>query len=450
MTHAWHCSTVALVDDDDDLRHALSQLLRLSGLTVHEYSRAEAAIASIEIGFRGIVLSDVRMPGVDGLELQQRLQSFDPDLPVILLTGHGDVAMAVRALQRGAYDFLTKPFVPEQIVSTVKRALETRSMHLELAKLRQNTRSAWPLVGESPIMQQLARTIEQVAELDIDILIEGETGTGKGLVAKTLHDASARARKPMVTIDCGALTEANVERELFGVAPGQISGSSQRWIGRFEQANGGTLFLDCVDSLHLALQQRLERTLETRSILPVGRSMPEPVDVRVISASKLPLLEQVGASQFSGPLYYRLNGMALRIPPLRERRDDVPILFAVFLKRACEVSGRDVPKISPSAWRRLLQHDWPGNVRELMNYADQVALGLEGFDTKRPELVDGLGPDKGLKDLVAQYEARLIEDALSAVQGNVGDALGRLNLPRKTFYDKVNRLGIDLTRFKKR
>jgi two-component system, NtrC family, C4-dicarboxylate transport response regulator DctD len=447
----WRCNTVALVDDDDDLRHALTQLLELGGLDVQAYSNGEAALACLNATFRGVVLSDVRMPGMDGLELQARLHEIDPDLPVILLTGHGDVPMAVSALQRGAYDFLTKPFVPEQILSIAKRALESRSMHLELIKLRQGTVSpAWPLIGESPVMQQLARTIQQVGGLDIEILIEGETGTGKGLVAKSIHQTSARARRAMVTLDCGALNETNVSRELFGVAPGHISGASQRWIGHFEQANTGTLFLDCIDSLDRGVQQRLERTLETRAIFPVGRSNPEAIDVRIISASKIPLAALVAEGRFSGPLYYRLNSLALRIPPLRERRDDVPILFSYFLQRACTLAQRDVPKLSPAIWRRLSGHDWPGNVRELMNFADQVALGLDVSDIVPSATTIGDKSKMGLKDLVADYETGVIEDALRKSSGAIHETIKALDLPRKTFYDKVKRLGIDLSQFKKR
>ena len=396
-------------------------------------------------------MSDVRMPGMDGLELQRRLQEKDPELPVVLLTGHGDVQMAVSALQAGAYDFLTKPFSPEQLVAIAKRALEKRAMHLELTTLRSTAVSVpWPLMGESLVMQQLLHTIEQVARLDIDILIEGETGTGKGLVAKSLHSQSARSRRAMITVDCGGLNEANVDRELFGAAPGQISGVSQRWVGCFEQADNGTLFLDCLDSLDLALQQRLERTLETRTILPVGRNAPEDINVRVISASKVALVDLVALGRFSGSLCYRLNGLALRIPPLRERQEDVPLLFGAFLKQACESSGRDVPKISPSVWRRLLGHDWPGNVRELMNFAHQVALGLDTIGSLQSSSGPNIANTMGLKHMVADYEASLIEEALNRSSGSISETLKLLDLPRKTFYDKVARLGIDLARFKRR
>lgn len=446
----WHCHTVALVDDDEDLRHAIAQMLEVNGLKVLALPSGEAALGSVDASFRGVVLSDVRMPGMDGLELQRRLYEIDPDLPVILVTGHGDVPMAVGALRHGAYDFLTKPFAPEHVLATVKRALQARAMHLELTKLRSTSRPSWPLIGQTPVMQHLARTIEQVAGLDIDVSIEGETGTGKGLVAKTLHQTSKRSGSAMIAIDCGALNDANVERELFGVAPGHVSQSSQRWVGRFEQADNGTLFLDCIDALDANLQQRLERVLETRTIVPVGRSKPEAVNVRIVSASQVALSDLVKSGHFSGPLYYRLNVVTLKIPPLRERRDDVPVLFAAFLKRACERAGRDVPKTSASIWRRLMHYDWPGNVRELMNYADQVALNLDGFDHPIRATDGSLDKTKGLKDLVAEYEASLIEDALRAAHGSVSKTLGHLNLPRKTFYDKVTRLGIDLAAFKKR
>jgi two-component system, NtrC family, C4-dicarboxylate transport response regulator DctD len=446
----WHCKQVALIDDDADLRLALAQMLELEGLDVMAFSSGEAALASIGTGFRGVVLSDVRMPGIDGLELQRRLHELDADLPVILLTGHGDVDMAVRALKCGAYNFLTKPFLADQIVSITKRALDERSLHLELRTVRQAQTIASALIGETPVMRQLMRTLEQVASLDVDVLIEGETGTGKGLVAKILHTYSARRSSPLVHIDCGALHEATLDRDLFGAAPGHFTYASQRWVGQFERANRGTLFFDSLDYLARPLQQRLERAVETRMITPLGRNQPEAVDVRIIAASNTPLLNRVDDGHFSAPLYYRLSGMTLRIPPLRERRDDIPVLFGAFLKRACNRAGVDAPKLTPSVWRRLKQHDWPGNVRELQNYADQIALSLNDVDDSNGASSGSSEARGDLKALVANYEAGVIEEALRSSGGNVASVISHLGLPRKTFYDKVHRLGIDLAQFKKR
>jgi two-component system, NtrC family, C4-dicarboxylate transport response regulator DctD len=446
----WQCKQVALIDDDADLRTALAQMLTLEGLDVMAFSSGEAALAAIDFGFRGIVLSDVRMPGIDGLELQRRLNELDGDLPVILLTGHGDVDMAVRALKSGAYNFLTKPFLTDQILSITKRALDERSLHLELRTVRQAQSNASALIGDTPVMRQLVRTLEQVASLDVDVLIEGETGTGKGLVAKMLHANSPRRSSPLVHVDCGALYEPTIDRDLFGAAPGHVTHTSQRWIGQFESANRGTLFFDSLDCLLRPLQQRLERAVETRMITPLGRTQPEAVDVRIIAASNTPLLSRVNDDNFSAPLYYRLSGMTLRIPPLRERRDDIPVLFGTFLKRACERAGVEAPKLTPSVWRRLKQHDWPGNVRELQNYADQIALSLNGVVDVMITSNEGSEPTKDLKAMVADYETGVIEEALRSAGGNVARVVSQLGLPRKTFYDKVQRLGIDLALFKKR
>ncbi len=445
----WHCKQVALVDDDADLRHALAQMLELEGLDVAVFATGEAALSALNASFRGVVLSDVRMPGLDGLELQRRLYEIDPHLPVILLTGHGDVDMAVQALKRGAYNFLTKPFPADQIVSITKRALAERSLHLELRSVRQTQSNVSALIGETPVMRQLVRTLEQVAALDVDVLIEGETGTGKGLIAKMLHTNSTRSSFAMKTVDCGALQEASIDRDLFGAAPGQFTQTSQRWIGQFEQANRGTLFFDSIDCLQRPLQQRLERAVETRMILPLGRTQLEAVDVRIIAASNTPLLGRVNDGGFSAPLYYRLSGMTLRIPPLRERRDDIPVLFGTFLKRACERSGVDAPRLTTAVWRRLEQHDWPGNVRELQNYAEQIALSLSDFDHVETNSSGTQGSPKDLKAMLAAYETSVIEDALRSANGNVARVVSQLGLPRKTFYDKVTRLGIDLSQFKK-
>jgi two-component system C4-dicarboxylate transport response regulator DctD len=446
----WHCTQVALVDDDADLRHALAQTLSLAGFDILPFSSGEAALAAVDTRFSGIVLSDIRMPGMDGLELQRRLHELDPELPVVLLTGHGDVAMAVRAIKHGAYHFITKPFLPDEVTAITKRALEERAMALELRSLRQSNAFSSALIGETPIMQALQRTIQQVAGLDMDIVIDGETGTGKGLVAKLLHATRARTAAPFVTIDCGALEEQSFHRDLFGAAPGHAGSLGQRWVGRFEQAHKGTLVLDAIDTLERALQQKLERAVETRTILPLGRNEPEAIDVRILATSQMPLAEKVSAGGFSGALYYRLNGISLSLPPLRDRRDDIPILFSHFLKRACDRVGREVPKLSPTVWRKLQSHAWPGNVRELQTYADQVALDLDGLARPTPGNESKADQQKDLKAMVADYECGLIEEALEAASGHVPTVLQRLNLPRKTFYDKVTRFKIDLGRFKAR
>jgi two-component system, NtrC family, C4-dicarboxylate transport response regulator DctD len=441
------CIRVAFIDDEAEIRRATAQSLSLAGLEAILFDSGEAALAAIGSDFDGIVISDIRMPGIDGLELFRRLSERDPDLPVILISGHSDIATAVAAVQRGAYDFLAKPFQPDRLIATAKRALEKRQLVLENRRLRAQAGAlleAGPLLGNSPAIDQLRRTIKQIAQLDVDVLIEGETGTGKSLIASMLHDLSQRRARPMVTLDCGALPDVLVESELFGHVSGAFAGAHHLRTGRIEQANRSTLFLDEVETMPATVQQKLQRALETRQITPMGGDVPRALDFRTVTASKVDLAARAQQGQFSASLFYRLNGITLRVPPLRERRDDIPMLFMVFIGRAAARLKRTEPVLTPAIWRRLKDHDWPGNVRELQQFAETVVLGLD--DSGQQNLQTGAAID--LKSQMALYEAALIENALTVAQGDVRSVIATLDLPRKTFYDKVKRLGIDLARFK--
>ena len=440
---------IVFVDDEADICAANVQSLELAGLAPIAFASAEAALAVIDDDFDGVVVSDIRMSGMDGLELFRRLSERDPDLPVILISGHSDIATAVAAMQRGAYDFLAKPYAPDQLVSRIKRALEKRELVLENRRLRAQASAgtrAGPLLGTSPLIENLRRTIKQIADTNIDIVIEGETGTGKGLIAEMLHSGSGRKARAMITLDCGALPDTLVESELFGHVSGAFAGAHHPRTGRIEQANRSTLFLDAVEMMSDAVQHKLQRALETREIMPMGSNSARAVDLRVIAASKVDLAGLVQQGRFAASLLYRVNGLTLRIPPLRERREDVPLLFSAFVARAAQKRNRDEPKLTPAIWRRLKSHDWPGNVRELQHFADHVVLGLES-DGSGYRLLDQPKP-KDLKSQMAEYETALIEDALTAAKGDVRRAIATLNLPRKTFYDKITRLGINLSRFK--
>jgi two-component system C4-dicarboxylate transport response regulator DctD len=440
---------VVFVDDSADVRAANAQSLTLAGLEPVAVASAEEALEIVGDRFEGVVVSDIRMPGMDGLTLFRRLHDLDPALPVILITGHADVATAVAAVQRGAYDFLSKPFPVDELIASVQRALETRGLVLENRELRRRSAEfarSGPLLGASQSVERLRRAIAQIATVSVDVLIQGETGTGKGVVASMLHSQSGRGRRPMVTIDCGALPESLVESELFGHVGGAFAGAQHLRVGRLEQADRSTLFLDEIDTMRDVVQHKLHRVLEAREVTPLGTNVPRSIDIRVIAASKLDLAQASRAGAFSPSLYYRLSGVTLSLPPLRERREDIPLLFQNFLTRAGQRLGREPPSISPRVWRQLHEHDWPGNVRELANFAEHVALGLDSaeFDAQAAPTTGS----QGLKHRVGQYEAALIESALTLAQGDVQKALEQLELPRKTFYDKVARHKIDLGRFK--
>ena len=432
---------ILLVDDDDALRTALVQTFELAGLEVEAHADPRSALTRLNADFPGILVTDIRMPGMTGTELFQRAAAIDSEIPVLLMTGHGDVAMAVAMLKEGAFDFIAKPFAPEQLVASVNRALELRRLVLENRRLRQlaeDADHASPLIGQSPAIERLRATLRQVAPAEVDVLVEGETGTGKELVARLLHRASARRARPFVAIDCAALPDAVAEEELFGLGP---SAGRRGQEGRIVAADRGTLFLDEIDSMSPALQGKLLRVVEEREVRGGGEG-PRIVDLRIVAAAKTDLTEAVAAGRFRADLLYRLDAVRLRVPPLRERRGDVPLLFAAFLREAAERFGRPVPGIDAGISARLDTHDWPGNVRELRNYAQRVALGLADQAAAAPEL-------EPLPLRVERFEGDVIRSVLEEVQGDVRSALERLGIPRKTFYDKVARHGLSLDAFRR-
>ncbi|SHO65581.1 two-component system, NtrC family, C4-dicarboxylate transport response regulator DctD [Pseudoxanthobacter soli DSM 19599] len=435
---------VVFVDDDDDLRAANAESLALAGFEPVPCASGEEALRHIGPDFAGVVVTDIRMPKMDGPALFRRIKAIDPDIPVLFITGHGDVETAVAAMRDGAYDFVTKPFAAERLVSSVRRALEKRRLVLENRRLRHAVEAAaddFPLIGETPAMERLRRTLRHVAAADVDVLVTGETGSGKEVVATALHRWSRRARKPFVALNCGALPETVIESELFGHEPGAFTGAQRRRIGRIEHASGGTLLLDEIESMPLALQVKLLRVLEAREVTPLGSNEVRPVDIRVIAATKADLAEPKARETFREDLFYRLNVVSLRIPPLRERRADVPLLFAYFLGRAATRFGIDPPEVGDGVRHHLLAHDWPGNVRELAHFAERVALGL-GETGEASHEVDSDAPAASLPERVDRFEADLIRRELEANRGDVRATVEALAIPRKTFYDKLKRHGI--------
>ena len=439
---------VAFIDDDEVLRDANVQTLQLAGFDVMAFAAAEAALAALPASFRGVVVSDIRMPGLDGRQLFRRLKAQDEDLPVILITGHADVAEAVEALHDGVYDFVAKPYAPDRLVSSIRRAMEKRRLVLENRTLRTlavEAQGDWPLIGQTAVMERLRATLRQLANADVDVLLEGETGVGKELAARALHAWGRRRDREFVAVDCAALPAAALDSELFGHELGAFSGAVRQRAGRIQQADRGTLFLDEIETLAPEAQGKFLRVLEEREVTPMGSNRAQTLDLRVVAAAKSDLSDAVAAGAFREDLFHRLDVVRIRIPPLRERREDVPLLFAHFLARACERLEGEPPKIDDTIRWRLYNHDWPGNVRELSHYAQRVALGLAHQGGDLPAR-----PPSPLPARVATYEAHLIEEALTAGEGDVRKALEILRIPRKTFYDKIERHGIDLARHRRR
>ncbi|MCU7248453.1 sigma-54-dependent transcriptional regulator [Pseudomonas koreensis] len=437
-------NSVMVVDDESSIRSAVEQWLSLSGFEVQLFSRAEECLAALPRHFPGVILSDVRMPGLSGLELLAEVQRRDADLPVILLTGHGDVPMAVEAMRDGAYDFLEKPFSPETLLGSLRRALDKRRLVLENRALHEQAdnraRLDTTLLGVSRGLQTLRRQVLDLATLPVNVLIRGETGSGKELVARCLHDFGPRADKPFVALNCAAIPEQLFEAELFGHESGAFTGASGKRIGKLEYADGGTLFLDEIESMPLAQQVKLLRVLQEQKLERLGSNQSIRVDLRIVAATKPDLLDEARAGRFREDLAYRLNVAELRLPPLRERREDIPLLFEAFAHSAAERLGRTFPPLSGAQLSHLLGHDWPGNVRELANVAERQVLGLD-------EPAPGIDPGQSLAAQQEAFEAQCLRAALTRHKGDVKAVLEELQLPRRTFNEKMQRHGLSREMF---
>ncbi|MDX8442122.1 sigma-54-dependent transcriptional regulator [Mesorhizobium australafricanum] len=436
---------VILIDDDSDLLKATRQTLELAGFAVSAFSIAREALAALDRNFGGVVVSDIRMPEIDGLQLFDRVLRLDPDIPVILVTGHGDIAMAVKAIKDGAYDFITKPFAADRLAQSVARAAEKRRLVMENRALREAAEQAQeglPLIGQTPAMERLRRTLRQIADTDVDVLVTGETGSGKEVVASLLHRWSRRAKGNFVALNCGTLPETVIESELFGHEAGAFTGAQKKRVGRIEHSSGGTLFLDEIESMPASTQVQMLRVLEMREVTPLGTNEIRPVDLRVVAAAKVDLGNASQRGNFREDLYYRLNVVTLSIPPLRERRDDVPLLFGYFAERAASRFRRAVPATSAVVQRHLREHDWPGNVRELAHFAERFVLGLEDMAEAPSPAAAASDASAPLPERLDRYEAEIIRETLGRNAGDVRRTIEALGIPRKTFYDKLQRHGI--------
>jgi two-component system C4-dicarboxylate transport response regulator DctD len=439
-----HDLTVLLVEDDLPMQLGCQQALQLAGLRVEAVDRAELALRRLAAGFPGVVVTDMRLPGADGLSLVRACHEMEPALPVIMITGHGDVSLAVEAMRSGAYDFIPKPFSPEALVEVVRRALDKRALTLEVAALKQalarQAGGATRLVGRSPQMRAVRALIERVAGSDVDVLVRGETGTGKELVAQALHELSGRAQGPLVALNCGGLPDTLIDSELFGHEPGAFTGAAKRRIGKIEHADRGTLFLDEVESMPMPVQVKLLRVLQDRVIERLGSNERVQVNCRVVAATKDDLLARSRDGSFRADLVYRLNVVTIELPPLRERREDIPLLLEHFLLLAASRYGLPLPELTPARLRALMAHDWPGNVRELRNAADSLVLGVPS--PVLGDAADGEGAGLSLAQAVDEFERGLIREALRRHGGHIARTATALKLPKTTLADKVRKHGL--------
>lgn len=444
---------IYLVDDDEEMRVATAQWLELSGYSVQSFSDAPAALTHLTSEFDGVVVSDIRMPKMDGMALLSRLSALDSDIPVVLLTAHGDVQMAVDALQKGAYDFIEKPFDPEHLLDIVQRACEKRRLVMENRELRCRLAGVsgieQRLIGNCAGIRRLREEILDVADTDAPVLVQGETGTGKEVVARCLHTFGARKAGKYVAVNCGAVPENIFESELFGHERGAFTGADRPRIGRFEYAQGGILFLDEIGTMPLPLQVKVLRALQEREVVRVGSNEARPLDIRLISATNKDLLAECAAGTFREDLYYRINVVELRVPPLRERGEDILLLFDYFVAQAATAYNRPEVPLQGADAGLLMCHDWPGNVRELKNIAERYVLssvpkGQRLASVLRHPSQDILTPENSsLQELMRQHERLLIEQALIRHKGDVQEVMAVLDLPRRTLNEKMARHCLD-------
>lgn len=439
--------SILLLDDDADLRHAVSQGLELEGHEVVVFEDPMAALSNVSRDDYSVIVSDIMMPKMDGFDVLSRVMDIDPVIPVILITGHGDVPLAVKAMKSGAYDFIEKPFTVQKLAAVAERAFEKRRLVLENRRLRETlgevTDLSARLVGRAPSIEIIRSQILALADAEVDVLVLGETGTGKEVVARALHDFSSRKKLPFVALNCAALPKDIIESELFGHEAGAFTGANKSRVGKLEYANGGTVFLDEIESMPLDVQAKLLRALEERTIVRLGSNHSIQLDVRFIAATKVDLSESSESGGFRPDLYYRLNVVSLEIPALRDRKEDIPLLFFHLAREARGKFRREIPPVSPGLEAELVNYDWPGNVRELRNTADRFVLGLwRGFGNQQSVQESTTGD---LSSRVQAFEKSVIEREIQSHSGQLKATYESLGLSRKGLYDKMKRLGIQVS-----
>ncbi len=447
--------TILFIDDDAEIRSMVGQLFQLERMPCECSANPGALLKQLSPAFAGIVITDIHMPAMHGLALLAAIHAIDAEIPVLVLTGYGAVTLAVQAMQQGAYDFIEKPFDNAHLVEISRRALEKRALvlanrHLQAVVQRQQ-QPGLRILGQSQPMQQLRQTLDAVLDAPADVLIYGETGCGKELVARYLHEQSNRRDANFVAINCGAIPEHLIESELFGSEAGAYTGADKSRAGKFEFANGGTLFLDEIESTPLALQVKLLRVLEERRVTRLGSNQALPLDIRVVAASKADLqaLSQSGA--FRADLYYRLSLVEVQLPPLRERPQDIGLLFSHFAQVAAARFHKAYQPLTGAQLDQLRAHHWPGNVRELRNMAERYVLlgatpgisqpGTSGQTDQhsQPDHGNMLGSSMTLQQRVECYEKMLLEEALNQHRGSIKAVMAELGIARKTLYDKMTK-----------
>lgn len=442
--------TVLLIDDDAMVRTAICQCLQLENFEVLEYPHTRGVVDQLSLDWPGVIVSDINLPGESGLTLFEQVKQIDASIPVIFITGHGDISTAVSAIREGAYDFIAKPFANDDLLDVIRHAQEKRKLTLENRKLKQELQAQSApgprIIGNAASIHRLRQALINVADTSADILIQGETGTGKELVARYIHEHSGRQGKPFVAINCGAIPETIMESELFGHEKGAFTDAKTQRIGKLEHANGGTLFLDEIESMPASMQIRLLRVLEERRLERLGSNESVELDLRILAATKVDLKTLAETDAFREDLYYRLNVVRVDIPALRERTEDIPLLWQHFCLVATAQYKRESEPVSASRMHSLISYDWPGNVRELRNLAERYVLMGPSCIFEFDQIIPTNEHNPGVMTLAEQmerFEKILLEQELTQQKGSIKNTMNALGLPRKTLYDKMQKYSLD-------
>jgi DNA-binding NtrC family response regulator len=448
--------SVLIVEDGETQREMLRDFLEGEGFEVSEAANGERAVERVEKGFFDLLLLDFKMPGMDGMEVLERVKAMNPEIDVIMMTAYGTIETAVRAIKTGAADYITKPIDLEELRLLIERICEHRTLLKENESLREELRTKGvttdQIIYRSSVMQEVINLAGRVSGSSATVLIQGESGTGKELLARLIHNLSPRSERTMITVNCAALPENLLESELFGHEKGAFTGASSRRIGRFEEADGGTLFLDEIGELTPAVQVKLLRFLQEQEFQRVGGNRTLHSDVRIVSATNQELEARVRQGAFREDLYYRLNVVAMTIPPLRERREDLPPLMDHFLDLFAASNNKDIKGIDSKARDLLLKYDYPGNVRELENIMERAVVITRGsvittgdlpFSAGRTDAdVDGAEGDKNLKDALEGVERRMVAEAMAAAGNHQTRAAGQLGISERMLRYKLKKYGL--------
>jgi len=444
--------SVLIIDDEQSVRESIRMILEYEGFEVNQAVDGEIGLKEIAEQPVDLVLLDVKMPGMDGLEVLQEIRKRSPELPVVMVSGHGTVETAVEATKLGAFDFLSKPLDRDRLLVVVRNALNTANLSKELRTLEEAVRGKYEILGESKVIKEILSLVQRVAPTDARVLITGENGTGKELVARAIHASSKRADKPFVEVNCAAIPAELIESELFGHEKGSFTGATTQRIGKFEQADGGTLFLDEIGDMSLSAQAKVLRALEEQTMERVGGNKLISVDVRVLAATNKDLQEEIKGGRFRNDLYHRLNVIPVHVAPLRDRRQDIPLLVGAFLKDVCTRNGMARKTITDEGMKLLTQRAWPGNIRELRNAVERLVILTNGNEIDVRMLEGGGSVDEQMEGMLStsmtfqefkdKAEAAFIKRQLEANGWNVSKTAEALDIQRSHLYTKLKRYGL--------